>query len=110
MDIETTIRGTRAVLRPHGRLNMVTAPSVKARIDQAVAEGHAEIVIDLSETSFMDSSGLGALIGGLKAARQAGGDLHIAAAPEQVMTVLRLTNLDRVLRTHRTVDEALDGP
>ena len=109
MDIDTTIRGTRAVLKPNGRLNMVAAPAVKAAIDQTVGDGHPQVVIDLSETSFMDSSGLGALIGGLKAARQAGGDLRIAAAPEQVMTVLRLTNLDRVLRTHRTVDEALSG-
>ena len=109
MDIETTTHGPVAVLRPSGRLNMVAAPAMKGSIDKTVNDGFSKLVVDLSETSFMDSSGLGALIGGLKAARQAGGDLRLAAAPEQVMTVLRLTNLDRVLRCHRTVDEAVGG-
>jgi anti-sigma B factor antagonist len=57
----------------------------------------------------MDSSGLGALIAGLKSARQAGGDLRLARPNEQVRTVLSLTNLDRVLRARDTVDGAYDG-
>ena len=64
------------------------------------------LVLDLSDVTFIDSSGLGALIAGLKATRRAGGDLRIAQVPEQVMTVLRLTNLDRVLRAHPTVADA----
>jgi anti-anti-sigma regulatory factor len=48
-------------------------------------------------------------VGGLKSARQAGGDLRIAAAPEQVRTVLALTNLDRVLTPHQTVEDAHRG-
>ena len=57
----------------------------------------------------MDSSGLGAVIGGLKQASQAGGDLRIAALNPQVMTILKLTNLDRVLRPYGSVAEALRG-
>jgi len=57
----------------------------------------------------VDSSGLGALIGGLKTARQADGDLRIAAPTEQVATVLGLTNLDRVLRPFATVEDAVRG-
>jgi anti-sigma B factor antagonist len=85
---------------------MVAAPRLKTAIDQAVDGGTPRIVVDLSAVSFMDSSGLGALIAGLKATRQAGGDLRIAVVPEQVMTVLRLTNLDRVLPAHATVVDA----
>ena len=62
--------------------------------------------VDLGPTTFIDSSGLGALVSGLKTCRQAGGDLRIAAAGEQVRTVLKLTNLDRILRTHDTVEDA----
>ena len=62
--------------------------------------------MDLSSTEFMDSSGLGALVAGLKTARQAGGDLRIASPSAQVQTVLSLTNLDRVLRAHETVEQA----
>jgi anti-sigma B factor antagonist len=95
-----------AVLKPTGRLNMVAAPALKTLIEETVASGKPRIVIDLTEVAFIDSSGLGALIGGLKATRQAGGDLRIAHVPEQVMTVLRLTNLDRVLRAHASVADA----
>jgi anti-sigma B factor antagonist len=95
-----------AVLTPTGRLNMVAAPALKSLIEGSVAEGRDRVVVDFSQVVFIDSSGLGALIAGLKATRQAGGDLRIAHVPEQVMTVLRLTNLDRVLRAHPTVADA----
>jgi anti-sigma B factor antagonist len=95
-----------AVLQPTGRLNMVAAPGLKNLIEESVAGGRDRIVVDFSQVVFIDSSGLGALIAGLKATRQAGGDLRIAQVPEQVMTVLRLTNLDRVLRAHPTVADA----
>jgi anti-sigma B factor antagonist len=57
----------------------------------------------------IDSSGLGALIGGLKQGRQAGGDLRIAGAPERVRMVLSLTNLDRVLRPYDDLASAIHG-
>jgi len=95
-----------AVLQPTGRLNMVAAPAFKNLVEKTVASGQTRIVVDLGQVTFIDSSGLGALISGLKATRQVGGDLRIADVPEQVMTVLRLTNLDRVLGVHPTVAEA----
>jgi len=97
------------VLRPEGRLNMVAAPRLRSAIERMVDDGSTRIVLDLSDVTFIDSSGLGAVIGGLKRARQGGGDLRIARAGEQVMTVMRLTNLDRVLRPHETVQHAADG-
>jgi anti-anti-sigma factor len=106
MDMDKTVDGKVAVLRPTGRINMVAAPAMKATIEETVAAGQSRIVVDLSSTTFVDSSGLGALIAGLKTARQADGDLRLAEVPEQVMTVLRLTNLDRVLRAHSTVADA----
>lgn len=110
MDIDTkVIDDSTAVVRCAGRLNMVEAGNLKACIDQTVDNGHARLVMDLSDVSFVDSSGLGSLIAGLKKARQAGGDLRIAAAQEQVRTVLGLTNLDRVLRLYDDVSEATDG-
>ncbi|MCW4386098.1 STAS domain-containing protein [Salinibacterium sp. SYSU T00001] len=109
MEFEERTRGTASVLAPRGKLNLVTAPAVKAKIDELVASGSPRIVVDLSEVTFMDSSGLGALIGSLKSARQAGGDMRIAAAGEQVRAVLKLTNLDRILAPHDTVEDASRG-
>jgi anti-sigma B factor antagonist len=95
-----------AVLEPTGRLNMVAAPAFKNLVEETVASGQTRIVVDLGRVTFIDSSGLGALISGLKATRRAGGDHRLAVVPEQVMTVLGLTNLDRVLRVHPTVVDA----
>ena len=110
MEITTEDLGSGSVvLRLDGRLNMVAAPRLKSAIDQAVTGGTPRIVVDLGAVQFMDSSGLGALIAGLKKARQSSGDLRIAAVTPQVATVLRLTNLDRVLRAHESVEAATDG-
>lgn len=97
-----------AVVRTSGRLNMVAAPALRETVERVVTrDGRAHVVVDLAATTFVDSSGLGALISGLKTTRAAGGDLRIAAVPAPVLTVLRLTNLDRVLRPYASVDEAL---
>jgi len=110
MEIETTVAGEDVrVLTLTGRLNMVAAPRLRSAVDDEVEAGSRRLVVDLQAVSFIDSSGLGALIAGLKKARQAGGDLRIAGLTEQVDTVLRLTNLDRVLRPHLSVEAATDG-
>ena len=106
-NFEEVDHGTHVVLAPEGKFNLVAAPPLKARIDDLVAAGRIRLVIDLHAVDFIDSSGLGALIGGLKTARQQGGDLRIAAAGDQVRAVLKLTNLDRILIPHATIEEAL---
>lgn len=105
--VEQTGHGV-GVVRPDGRLTMVSARQLTEAIAGLLDGGLTRIVIDLSLTEFMDSSGLGALIGGLKSARQIGGDLRIAAPNEQVRTILKLTNLDKVLSPRATVEEAFD--
>ncbi|MGY1705229.1 STAS domain-containing protein [Geodermatophilus sp. SYSU D00697] len=107
-ETETTDSGI-GVVRPVGRLNMVAAPRLRSLVGELVAGGTPRIVVDLSRTESMDSSGLGALIAGLKTARQAGGDLRIAAAGEQVEAVLELTNLRKVLRPRPDVASAFAG-
>ena len=96
-----------AIVAFTGRLDFLSAASARARLAEAVAQGNRRLVVDLGETSFIDSSGLGALIGGLKAARKAGGDLRIARPTEQARAVLALTSLDRVFRFYPSVEEAL---
>lgn len=109
MQLERSEVNGATVLVASGRLNMVSAPRFKAGVDDEVGAGNARLVVDLSGVEFIDSSGLGAIVGGLKAARQAGGDLRIAACGEQVRAVLGLTNLDRILRPYDSVEEAVAG-
>lgn len=95
-----------AVVHVRGRLNMITAPRMREVVAASIADGNIRIVVDLSDVVFIDSSGLGALINGLKAARQVGGDLRIAAPNEQVRLVLQLTNMERVLSAYSTPELA----
>jgi anti-sigma B factor antagonist len=94
------------IVRFQGRLDFLSAAGAKQQLTEAVRSGRRRLVVDLAGVTFLDSSGLGALIAGLKAARQAGGDLRIAQAGDQAMTVLKLTSLDRVFRIYPTVEEA----
>lgn len=109
MEIHTSNEGHVTVLRCDGRLTMVDAPELKQAIFRTVEAGASRVVVDLGETTFVDSSGLGALVAGLKKSRQAGGDLRIASPGPQVRMVLGLTNLDRVLRPYDSMTEATDG-
>lgn len=96
------------VLRPEGRLNMVVAPELREQLHALVQAGNTRLVVDLSGVDSIDSSGLGALISGLKVARQSGGDLRIASPGEQATAVLELTNLNRVLKSYESADSAFD--
>lgn len=106
MDFDIAEQNGVTVVAPRGRLNMLAAPDLRKLLIESIDAGRAQIVIDLAGTEFIDSSGLGALVGGLKSTRAAGGDLRIARAPEQVATALKLTNLDRVLPIHTEVESA----
>ncbi|MCU1572234.1 MAG: anti-sigma-factor antagonist [Micrococcaceae bacterium] len=94
------------VIRPVGRLNMVAAPRLGTVVGELLDDGVIRLVVDLSGTDFVDSSGLGALISGLKKARQAGGDLRLASPTAQITAVLELTNLNKVLKPVATVQDA----
>jgi len=102
--------GGAVVLSPQGRLNMVAAPDLREQLHSLVRAGSTRIVVDLSAVETIDSSGLGALISGLKAARQGGGDLRITSPSEQALAVLELTNLNRVLKTTDSPDSPFDEP
>lgn len=96
------------VVHLDGKLNMVHAPRLRELINARVGAGDNRIAIDLTKVEFIDSSGLGALINGLKVTRQAGGDLRIASPTEQVKLVLGLTNMERVLKTYDDAETAFD--
>jgi anti-sigma B factor antagonist len=85
---------------------MASAPDLEAVILRAISAGDLRIVVDLHDVSFIDSSALGVLVGCLKEARRAGGDVRLASPAEQPAMVLRLSNLDRLLGSADTVEEA----
>jgi anti-sigma B factor antagonist len=108
ISFDTTVVDSGAtVIEAKGRLDVVAAPQLKALVQSAVGYANTPVVVELSGVQFMDSTGLGALISGLRATRQAGSDLRIAGATSQVLSVLAMTRIDRVMRPYGSVEDAL---
>lgn len=107
MELATRALGHVLVVSPLGkRLDASQAPSFKARMIELIEAGQLTIVLDLSNVEFVDSSGLGAIVGCLKRLGQRG-DLAIAGAGRSVAKVFALTRMDKVFRMHETPDEAV---
>lgn len=102
VDIEQAVQSV-TLLRLQGRLAAAAATGFLARLTGAIAEGKTRFVVDLAEVPFIDSTGLGALVSGLKAARRVEGDLRLAAPSPHVRKLLHLTTLDRVFTILETV-------
>ena len=97
----------KAILYPIGRMDVESSPTVRQAILDMVEQNISTIVVDLSQVEFMDSSGLSALVSGMKALRRVEGRLNICNANAQIRTALRLTMLDRVLPVYESLDKAL---
>jgi anti-anti-sigma factor len=97
------------VVHVKGDLDVVAAPGLREQLQELVASGFRKLVVDLADVAVVDSSGLSALIGGLRAARVAGGDVRIARPAEPIRKMLRRSMLDAVLTPYNTVGDALVG-
>jgi len=100
-------RGTTVVAEVIDRFDVITAPEVKSELIGVVNNGARTVIIDLSQVSFLDSSGVGALVAIHKALEAVGGKLHLASPTRQAHLVLRLTQLESMFCLHRSIDDAL---
>jgi anti-sigma B factor antagonist len=89
-----------------GRLDATSSANVKAALKDLVEKGQLKIIVDLQEVPFIDSSGLAALVSGLRTARERGGNIILSRVQTQAQTVFRLTMLDRVFAIHPTPEAA----
>jgi anti-sigma B factor antagonist len=83
------------------------ATSLNATIHELIEKGSTQIVIDLSGVEFMNSSGLGLLLGTASAVRNSGGALALARASDKVGTIIKIAKLESVLETHRSLEDAI---
>ena len=95
------------VLQVSGEIDIYTAPMFKQAVVGLVSDGNADVVIDLSGVTFMDSSGFGTLLGATRRLRPAGGGLHLAGANTTIQRMLRLTRLDTIMQLYDTPEEAV---
>ena len=104
--METTERGEATVARPDGdRIDIESALRFRSELLELV-KSRRRVVLDLAAVEFIDSSGLGALVSALKAARTGGGELRLAALRPNVRQLLEIMRLDRVFSLYGTVEEA----
>lgn len=88
--------GPWTILHVHGEIDMSTAPSVRREVVDLVGEGVRWLVLDLTDVDFVDSTGLGVLVGALKRVRAAGGDMTLVCARENLLELFRMTRLTAV--------------
>jgi anti-sigma B factor antagonist len=94
------------LIKLSGRLDAGGSTVTRESLKTLAAQERPHLILDLSEVSFIDSSGLGALVSVLKAARQQGGDLVMCGAQQQAKMLFKLTMLDQILTQYDTIDEA----
>lgn len=98
-----------AVLRVTGEVDVYTAPVLRERIQDLTAKDVVHIIADLSRVDFLDSTGLGVLVGGLKRVREHGGSLTPVINSMRILHILRITGLTRALPPQPSVQAAIDA-
>ena len=107
MNISQQLLDTNVMLvKLEGRLDAKSSTDVRATLQELLDNNHLKIIVDLDNVPFIDSSGLAALVSGLRLARAKGGIIALSGAQSQAQIVFRLTMLDRVFPIHPTYQEA----
>ena len=107
LDIGTSVVDGRTVVQVVGEIDVYTAPQLRERLDAEIDAGRYDLVVDLSGVSFMDSTGLGVLVGRLKQIRLNDGSMRLVCAHDRVLKVFVITGLDKVFAIYPTVGEAV---
>ena len=95
------------VIAVTGEIDLFTAPEFKQRMSQLIDAGRSRLVVDLSETTFIDSSSLGVLIGAHRRLKTRGGRLIVACSNDTIVKTFRITGLDGVFTLVASVEDAL---
>ena len=97
------------VIELGGEVDLYTAPEFKERMVQVIDGGKKQVVVDLSKATFIDSTTLGVLVGGVKRLRPVGGSLALVCSDQNILKIFEITGLDRVFPIHGSREEALTG-
>src|SRR4029079_12173405 len=92
-----------------GTMYLSAATASKERMVQVIEDGKKQVIVDLSKATFIDSTTLGVLVGGVKRLRPAGGTLALVCSDQNIVKIFEITGLDRVFPIHATRDEALSA-
>ena len=92
-----------------GEVDLYTAPEFKQHLLDVIGQGAKEVVVDFSNTTFIDSTTLGVLVGGVKRLRTNDGQLSLVSSDRNITKIFEITGLDRVFTIYGSRDEAVAG-
>ena len=95
------------VIDVQGEIDMYTAPRLRELLIDLVSKGHYQLVVNLDKVGFLDSTGLGVLVGGLKRVRALDGSLDLVCTQQRILKIFRITGLTEVFGIYETVDQAI---
>ena len=112
MRIDVATASGATIVRPSGeRLDIEVAADFRAMLLSLIEQGHRRLVVDLADVSFIDSSGLGALVSALKTLKRSdnGGDVRLARVQAPVVSLLEIIRLNRVFTSYVSVEQAVQS-
>jgi anti-sigma B factor antagonist len=95
------------VVGPTGELDLYTCPEFESELTRVISNGAEQVVVDLSQTTFIDSTALGVLLGALESLRARGGGLALVSVDETILRVFEVTGLQRIFEIQGSRAEAL---
>ena len=95
------------VISLSGEVDLYTAPEFKQQLLDVIGKGAKSVVVDFSNTTFIDSTTLGVLVGGVKRLRTNDGQLSLVCSDRNITKIFEITGLDRVFTIYPTRDEAV---
>ena len=90
-----------------GEIDIYTAPRLRELLIDLISKGSYQLVVNMDKVEFVDSTGLGVLVGGLKRVRAHDGSLDLVCTRERILRIFRITGLTKVFGIHQTVDQAI---
>ncbi len=107
LSLSTRAEGDATVLEIAGEIDVYTAPKLREQLVDLVNAGSYQLVVDLERVEFLDSTGLGVLVGGLKRVRAHDGSLSLVCTQERILKIFRITGLTKVFPIHTSVGQAV---
>ena len=109
LSLQTRAVADHTVLEVGGEIDVYTAPRLRERLLELIAEGERELLVDMEAVEFLDSTGLGVLVGVQRLVAAQGGHLGLICSQERILKVFRITGLDRFFEMHHSVDAAAEA-
>jgi anti-sigma B factor antagonist len=106
LGLEVREVGSHSVAQVRGEIDVYTAPKLRERLIELVSEGSYHIVVDLERVDFLDSTGLGVLVGALKRVKSHDGSLSLVCTQDKILKIFEITGLDLVFPIYASEKEA----